>query len=88
MCHTGFSTVVGPLYLNEISPINLRGGVGTLNQLGVTLGILISQVLGLESVLGNAKYYQLLFGEFTKFLLLVRILTSVVFTLKPDCRVL
>ncbi|XP_067947912.1 solute carrier family 2, facilitated glucose transporter member 1-like [Watersipora subatra] len=60
--HSGFSTVVAPLYLNEISPVNLRGGVGTLHQLGVTLGILISQILGLQQIFGNVKYYHLLFG--------------------------
>ena len=57
--------MVGPLYLNEISPVNLRGGVGTANQLGVVCGILISQVLGLESILGNIDTYQFLFGKFT-----------------------
>ena len=63
LCITGFATVVAPLYLNEISPVNLRGGVGTLHQLAITLGILISQVLGLQDVFGNVRYYQILFGE-------------------------
>ena len=60
---TGFSTVVAPLYINEISPVNLRGGLGTLNQLGITSGILISQTLGLTVVFGNVKFYHLLFGK-------------------------
>jgi len=55
--------VVAPLYLNEISPINLRGAIGTLHQLGVTSGILIAQVLGLKQVLGNLEMYPLLFGK-------------------------
>jgi len=57
--------VVAPLYLNEISPVNLRGAMGTLNQLGVTVGILLSQVLGLTQTLGTRELYQWLFGEHT-----------------------
>lgn len=60
--HSGFSTVVAPLYINEISPVNLRGSLGTLNQLGITSGILLSQTLGLTVVFGNEKMYHLLFG--------------------------
>ena len=43
----GLSTVFAPLYLAEISPINLRGSIGTIHQLLLTLGILISEILGL-----------------------------------------
>ncbi len=34
----GVSTVVVPLYLNEISPSNYRGAVGVLHQLSITIG--------------------------------------------------
>jgi len=40
----GLNTVVAPLYLSEIAPVNLRGGIGVLNQLAVTSGIFLSQV--------------------------------------------
>src|SRR5690606_20212292 len=38
----GVSSVVIPLYLAEISPRKFRGGVVSLYQLAVTLGILVS----------------------------------------------
>ncbi|XP_033642510.1 solute carrier family 2, facilitated glucose transporter member 5-like [Asterias rubens] len=43
----GVSITIVPLYLAEISPINLRGAIGTCHQLMITVGILIAQVLGL-----------------------------------------
>ncbi|XP_023331048.1 glucose transporter type 1 isoform X1 [Eurytemora carolleeae] len=49
----GLNTVVAPLYLSEIAPVNLRGGIGVLNQLAVTSGIFLSQILGLSEILGN-----------------------------------
>ena len=38
---------VVPMYLGEIAPPNLRGTLGTCNQLGCVIGILLSQVLSL-----------------------------------------
>ena len=40
----GLNTVLVPVYLSEIAPVSLRGGIGVLNQLAVTLGIFIGQV--------------------------------------------
>ncbi|XP_071476557.1 solute carrier family 2, facilitated glucose transporter member 3-like [Diadema antillarum] len=58
----GLNTGFVPLYLSEIAPFNLRGGVGVLNQLGVASGILISQILGLPVVLGTDRWWPLLLG--------------------------
>ncbi|CAG8592778.1 145_t:CDS:2 [Paraglomus occultum] len=44
---SGVATVVVPTYLAEIAPTEYRGTFGVMNQLGVVLGILFSQVLGL-----------------------------------------
>jgi hypothetical protein len=41
-----------PTYLNEISPNSLRGSTGVLHQLSVTIGILVSQLLGFRQLLG------------------------------------
>lgn len=41
---TGLSTSLVPMYVSEIAPVNLRGGVGIVNQLAVTIGLLLSQV--------------------------------------------
>lgn len=49
----GLNTVLVPIYLSEIAPVQMRGGVGVLNQLAVTLGIFIGQILGLSEILGN-----------------------------------
>ncbi|MFC4548895.1 MULTISPECIES: sugar porter family MFS transporter [Halorussus] len=38
----GFASMVGPLYISEISPPKIRGSLVSLNQLAVTTGILVS----------------------------------------------
>ena len=42
-----------PMYLTEIAPINIRGSMGVLHQLGLTIGIFLSMVIGLSQVLGK-----------------------------------
>jgi len=49
----GLNTVLVPVYVSEIAPVNLRGGLGVFNQLAVTFGIFLGQILGLGEVLGN-----------------------------------
>lgn len=58
----GLNTSLVPMYVSEISPLNLRGGLGTVNQLAVTVGLLLSQVLGIEQILGNSEGWPLLLG--------------------------
>lgn len=43
----GSAIVVVPLYLNEISPPDLRGMLGFMNQFSINIGILLAQFLGL-----------------------------------------
>jgi sugar porter (SP) family MFS transporter len=38
----GFASIVGPLYISELAPPEIRGGLTSLNQLMVTTGILLS----------------------------------------------
>ncbi|XP_019637728.1 PREDICTED: solute carrier family 2, facilitated glucose transporter member 5-like [Branchiostoma belcheri] len=58
--HNGLSIGVVPMYLSEISPPNLRGGIGVTSQLLTTIGILVAQILGLEFILGNEDYWHYL----------------------------
>nr|AHF27422.1 putative sugar transporter 16 [Phaedon cochleariae] len=58
----GLNTSLVPMYISEISPLNLRGGLGTVNQLAVTSGLLLSQILGIEQILGTNEGWPLLLG--------------------------
>lgn len=56
----GAFTGLVPLYITEIAPVHLRGGLGTVNQLAVTFGIFISMILGLGNIFGNDTLWPLL----------------------------
>ncbi|XP_065926201.1 solute carrier family 2, facilitated glucose transporter member 3 isoform X2 [Magallana gigas] len=49
----GICAGAAPLYLMEIAPTSLRGFAGVFNQLAINIGILVSQILGLDSVMGT-----------------------------------
>ena len=44
-----------PVYLSEISSHKIRGQTGTINEISVSFGIVVSQVLGLSQLLGKFK---------------------------------
>uniref|UniRef100_A0A8D0H4B2 Solute carrier family 2, facilitated glucose transporter member 2 n=1 Tax=Sphenodon punctatus TaxID=8508 RepID=A0A8D0H4B2_SPHPU len=58
--YCGLSSGLVPMYVGEVSPTALRGALGTLHQLAIVTGILISQVLGLDFLLGNDDMWPLL----------------------------
>uniref|UniRef100_A0A8C4NLY2 Solute carrier family 2 member 3a n=1 Tax=Eptatretus burgeri TaxID=7764 RepID=A0A8C4NLY2_EPTBU len=60
--YCGLATGFVPMYLGEISPTNLRGAVGTIHQLAIVFGILISQVLGLNFIFGSENRWPILLG--------------------------
>ncbi|XP_071015921.1 solute carrier family 2, facilitated glucose transporter member 2-like isoform X2 [Oncorhynchus clarkii lewisi] len=60
--YCGLSSGLVPMYIGEIAPMAYRGALGTLHQLATVTGILLSQVLGLEFLLGNDYYWPLLLG--------------------------
>jgi len=50
---TGLATQLGPMYLLEIVPYNLKGAFGTACQLFCTIGIFVGGVFGLREILGK-----------------------------------
>lgn len=58
----GLCTGFVPMYIGEVSPTDLRGAFGTLNQLGIVVGILVAQIFGLESILGSEELWPGLLG--------------------------
>ncbi|KAK3095787.1 hypothetical protein FSP39_019092, partial [Pinctada imbricata] len=58
----GLYTGLTPLYLSEIGTADIRGALGTLHQLGVTIGILLSQILGFPEIFGNGELWHVLLG--------------------------
>lgn len=55
--HNGLSLSLCGLYLAEISPKQIRGAVGTCQQLFITVGILFSNILGVTKVFGTDKLW-------------------------------
>ncbi|KAM9828592.1 solute carrier family 2, facilitated glucose transporter member 1-like [Syngnathus typhle] len=78
--YSGLSTGFVPIYVEEISPTSLRGAMGTLHQLGVVIGILLAQILGMESIMGNDSLWPLLLG----FTLLPAVVQSVLLPFCPE----
>ncbi|KAG7238008.1 hypothetical protein INR49_031362 [Caranx melampygus] len=60
--YCGLTSGLVPMYIGEIAPKAYRGALGTLHQLAIVIGILISQVIGLDFVLGNDDMWPLLLG--------------------------
>uniref|UniRef100_H3AYT7 Solute carrier family 2 member 2 n=1 Tax=Latimeria chalumnae TaxID=7897 RepID=H3AYT7_LATCH len=60
--YCGLASGLVPMYVGEISPTAMRGALGTLHQVAVVVGILISQLIGLDFLLGNDVMWPLLLG--------------------------
>ncbi|KAJ1541061.1 uncharacterized protein FZC25_8978g4847 [Saccharomyces cerevisiae] len=44
----GTAIVITPLFINEIAPVEWRGAMGSMNQVSINLGILLTQTLALK----------------------------------------
>lgn len=58
----GVSSNVVPMYLGELAPKHLRGALGVVPQLFITIGILVAQLFGLRNALANDKGWPILLG--------------------------
>ncbi|XP_042326043.1 solute carrier family 2, facilitated glucose transporter member 3-like [Sceloporus undulatus] len=58
----GLTSGFVPMYISEISPTALRGAFGTLQQLGIVVGILVAQIFGLNVIMGTETLWPLLLG--------------------------
>ncbi|XP_063223869.1 solute carrier family 2, facilitated glucose transporter member 1-like isoform X2 [Bacillus rossius redtenbacheri] len=58
--NSGLNAGLVPMYLSEIAPAHLKGAIGTVYQLVITISILISQILGLETILGSENGWPIL----------------------------
>jgi MFS family permease len=70
LCGGGFSVFV-PSFINEVTPIELKGPFGSSTQIFITLGIMISNLLGIplpvlkyasEDTFIDQQYWRMLFG--------------------------
>lgn len=51
----GLATCIVPLYLSEVAPLSLRGVMGVVFPMGMCMGVVLSQILGLDSILGECS---------------------------------
>lgn len=65
------------MYMTEIAPLKLRGSVGVLCQLGITCGVLMGQIAGLETVLGTHEFWHIMLASFSPLCLIALLLTIV-----------
>ncbi len=57
---SGMAAGFTPMYLTEIAPTELKGAIGTVYQLVLTISISIAQILGLSSLMGTPDLWPIL----------------------------
>ncbi|XP_064322833.1 solute carrier family 2, facilitated glucose transporter member 11 isoform X1 [Phalacrocorax carbo] len=61
--NAGIGICVQPLYIGEVAPKHLRGGMAMGSSIFLTGGILMGQIIGLRELLGAEKYWPLLLSS-------------------------
>ncbi|XP_026329305.1 solute carrier family 2, facilitated glucose transporter member 1-like isoform X2 [Hyposmocoma kahamanoa] len=49
----GLTTSIVPMYLSELAPLSLSGTMGVACPMGVNVGVLVGQIMGLKFILGG-----------------------------------
>ncbi len=63
---SGYGSSVAPMYINEVSPKNIRGTFGASFQLGVTISVFFAQVISLNNILGSPTTWNYSLGKENK----------------------
>ncbi|RVE51232.1 hypothetical protein evm_004197 [Chilo suppressalis] len=74
----GLTTSIVPMYLTELAPLSLSGSMGVACPMGVNVGVLVGQVMGLDLLLGGVDDWPYLLSVYV---LLVIICLPVLFIL-------
>lgn len=72
--NAGLNSGLCPTYITELSPVSIRGSVGTLFQLGAVFTIFLSQVFGLPEIFLSETLWPLLLA-FTGFFAIFQLAT-------------
>ncbi|XP_050435358.1 solute carrier family 2, facilitated glucose transporter member 1-like isoform X2 [Adelges cooleyi] len=67
----GLTMAMVPMYLLEIAPMNTEGIFGVIFTVGLNFGVVLSQFLGLENLLGTEQLWPYLFSLFAGLVLVV-----------------
>ncbi|XP_012169380.1 solute carrier family 2, facilitated glucose transporter member 3 isoform X2 [Bombus terrestris] len=79
----GFATSIVPMYMSEIAPLRLRGAVGVICQLGITCGVFLGQIAGLDTVLGTENSWHYMLGAFVPLCIYALVFTSIILPESP-----
>lgn len=55
---SGIGVVMVPIFLNEISPVSLKGSIGVLNQFSIVMGIFVAQAIGASSLGSDGTWWR------------------------------
>ncbi|CAB3221412.1 unnamed protein product [Arctia plantaginis] len=60
----GLTTSIVPMYLAELAPSKLTGAMGVICPMGVNVGVLVAQVMGIDILLGHPDHWPYLLSAF------------------------
>ncbi|XP_042891108.1 solute carrier family 2, facilitated glucose transporter member 1-like [Penaeus japonicus] len=61
---SGLSTSLVPLYLSEVAPASWKGVMGVTFPMGMCIGVLLSQIMGMDNILGTVDHWNYLLAAY------------------------